>query len=60
MGFDGVKKVEMDEDEGVPYSWEEDDRSAGVHERAQDGFSLTGEVLLAEEAQGQVEQEGTA
>ena len=45
MGFDGVKKVETDEeDEGVSYSWEEDDRSAWVHERAQDGFSLTGEV----------------
>ena len=26
------------------HSWEEDDRPAGVHERAQDGFSLTGEV----------------
>ena len=50
MGFDGVKKVETDEDEGVSYSWEEDVRSAGVHERAQDGFSLTSEVLLAEEA----------
>ena len=43
-GFDRVKKVEMDEDEGLSYSSEEDDRSAGVHERAQDGFSLTGEV----------------
>ena len=50
MGFDGVKKMETDEDEGVSYSWEEDVRSAGVHERAQDGFSLTSEVLLAEEA----------
>lgn len=45
IGFDGVKKVETDEDdEGVSYSWEEDDRSAGVHEKAQDGFSLAGEM----------------
>jgi len=45
IGFDGVKKVETDEeDEGVSYSWEEDDRSAGVQEKAQDGFSWAGEV----------------
>jgi len=45
IGLDGVKKVETDEeDEGVSYSWEEDDRSAGVHERAQDGLSLASEV----------------
>jgi len=43
MGFDGVKKVETDEeDEGVSYS--EDERSAGVQGKAQDGFSLMGEV----------------
>ena len=41
MGFDGVKKVETDEDEGVSYSSEEDGKSAGVQERAQDDFSLT-------------------
>jgi len=45
IGFEGVKKVETDEDdEGVSYSWEEDDRSAGVQEKPQDGFSLAGEV----------------
>ena len=45
MGFDFVKKVETEEeDEGALYSWEDDDRSAGVHGKAHDCFSLTGDV----------------
>ena len=44
IGFDFVKNVETDEDdEGVSYSWEDDDRSAGVHEKVHVCFSLTGE-----------------
>ena len=54
MDFDGMKKVETDEeDEGVSeYLWEEDDKYAGVHEIAQDCFSLMGE-----EVQSRIEHE---
>jgi len=45
IGFDLVKKVETDEeDEGVSYSWEDDERSAGVHDKAHDCFSWIGET----------------
>ena len=38
MSFGGVKKLENDESEDVPYSREEDDRLAKVHKKVQGCF----------------------